>query len=200
MLAMVGALSGMFKKPGARVPDALSSSTSQSAEDVRARSKDSENVQYQSSNSRGRMPGLCGVDSSRSRDRRRSREDRNWQDKKMDHEFDFVLVPSDGVYMSGSESDDSDWSVGWFEPHSASFTDNEDEEKFQVLVPSYRASAAELNPPIHKSESKDSNTPPWASLLSNLTQYTNSGSLSQFHSSLDFAVDNNARARIVFLD
>lgn len=118
----------------------------------------------------------------------------------MDHEFDFVLVPSDGVYMSGSESDDSDWSVGWFEPHSASFTDNEDEEKFQVLVPSYRASAAELNPPIHKSESKDSNTPPWASLLSNLTQYTNSGSLSQFHSSLDFAVDNNARARIVFLD
>jgi len=39
-----------------------------------------------------------------------SREER----RKMDREYDVVLVPSDGGCVSGSESDDYDWSIGWW--------------------------------------------------------------------------------------
>ncbi|GAA0163500.1 hypothetical protein LIER_19346 [Lithospermum erythrorhizon] len=66
----------------------------------------------------------------------KSREERK---NRIDREYDMVLVPSDGVCLSGSESDDSDWSVGWLEPHAPDFqTDDEETDSFAVLVPCYR--------------------------------------------------------------
>ncbi|XP_023764881.1 uncharacterized protein LOC111913405 [Lactuca sativa] len=70
---------------------------------------------------------------------------RKWQnrrERKVDKEYDVVLVPSDGGCLSGSESDDSDWSIGWLEPHGAGFcSDNDDDDdsddSFAVLVPCY---------------------------------------------------------------
>lgn len=77
----------------------------------------------------------------------------------MDSEFDAVIVPSDGVSVSGSDSDHSDWSIGWFEPHSKHFTDDE-EDTFAVLMPCYGSPA----PPDAASRnsfspSKDQNPP-----------------------------------------
>ncbi|KAL2642930.1 hypothetical protein R1flu_010517 [Riccia fluitans] len=193
MLAMAAtALSGMWKKPGGRAQ--FSSATSQSGEEFWLQGMEAEkNVTQQYV--QGRLPALCGVvESKRSRRRGRELEDRSWQEKKRDHEFDFVIVPPDGCYLSGSDSDDSDYSVGWFEPHSANFTDNEDEEKFQVLVPSYRSTAIQLssnNNSTTKSDSKESSTPPWASLLSNLTHYTNSDMQKQLELWLQSLTSNN---------
>ncbi|XP_057783878.1 uncharacterized protein LOC131001507 [Salvia miltiorrhiza] len=66
----------------------------------------------------------------------KSREERS---RTMDKEYDVVLVPSDGVCLSGSESDDSDWSIGWLEPHAPDFqSDDEADDSFAVLVPCYR--------------------------------------------------------------
>lgn len=68
---------------------------------------------------------------------------RKWQsrrERKVDKEYDVVLVPSDGGCLSGSESDDSDWSIGWLEPHGAGFCSDEDDDSddsFAVLVPCY---------------------------------------------------------------
>ncbi|XP_065847418.1 uncharacterized protein [Euphorbia lathyris] len=67
--------------------------------------------------------------SRRVRRKRHSREER-----KVDREYDIVLVPSDGGCVSGSESDDSDYSIGWLEPHGPSF---ESDDSFAVLVPCY---------------------------------------------------------------
>ncbi|XP_019177123.1 PREDICTED: uncharacterized protein LOC109172427 [Ipomoea nil] len=65
----------------------------------------------------------------------KSREDR----RRIDKEYDMVLVPSDGACLTGSESDDSDWSIGWLEPHAPGFqSDDEAEDSFGVLVPCYR--------------------------------------------------------------
>ncbi|KAG0470622.1 hypothetical protein HPP92_016680 [Vanilla planifolia] len=68
----------------------------------------------------------------------------NWQRKeemkaKVDREYDMVIVPSDGDCLSGSESDGSDWSIGWSEPYSMEFQrdSNESETSFAVLVPCY---------------------------------------------------------------
>ncbi|XP_020264522.1 uncharacterized protein LOC109840332 [Asparagus officinalis] len=65
---------------------------------------------------------------------------RKWQSReerrRIDREYDIVLVPSDGGCMSGSESEDSDWSVGWLEPHGSDF-DSDAENSFAVLVPCY---------------------------------------------------------------
>lgn len=67
---------------------------------------------------------------------------KKWQsreDKRVDREYDIVLVPSDGGCLSGSESDDSDWSIGWLEPHGSDFlSDDETDDSFAVLVPCYR--------------------------------------------------------------
>ncbi|KAL6993210.1 hypothetical protein U1Q18_011327 [Sarracenia purpurea var. burkii] len=67
---------------------------------------------------------------------------RKWQsreERRIDKEYDVVLVPSDGVCLSGSESDDSDWSIGWLEPHAPDFqSDDEADDSFAVLVPCYR--------------------------------------------------------------
>lgn len=66
----------------------------------------------------------------------KSREERN---RRIDKEYDVVLVPSDGVCLSGSESDESDWSIGWLEPHAPDFqSDDEANDSFAVLVPCYR--------------------------------------------------------------
>ncbi|KAI3751773.1 hypothetical protein L2E82_22864 [Cichorium intybus] len=73
---------------------------------------------------------------------------RKWQsrkEQKVDKEYDVVLVPSDGGCLSGSESDDSDWSIGWLEPHGAGFCSDDDDDdddddcddSFAVLVPCY---------------------------------------------------------------
>lgn len=65
----------------------------------------------------------------------KSREER----RRIDKEYDMVLVPSDGACLTGSESDDSDWSIGWLEPHAPGFqSDDEAEDSFGVLVPCYR--------------------------------------------------------------
>lgn len=66
---------------------------------------------------------------------------RKWQsreERKIDREYDVVLVPSDGGCVSGSESDDSDYSVGWLEPHGPGFQSDDDaDNSFAVLVPCY---------------------------------------------------------------
>ncbi|KAH0461441.1 hypothetical protein IEQ34_009016 [Dendrobium chrysotoxum] len=69
---------------------------------------------------------------------------KKWQSReerrvRIDREYDVVIVPSDGGCLSGSESDDSDWSIGWIEPHAPEFQSNEGEtdSSFAVLVPCY---------------------------------------------------------------
>ncbi|KAJ7953520.1 Ribosomal RNA small subunit methyltransferase A [Quillaja saponaria] len=67
---------------------------------------------------------------------------RKWQsreERRIDREYDVVLVPSDGGgCLSGSDSDDSDWSIGWLEPHGPDFqSDDESDNSFAVLVPCY---------------------------------------------------------------
>ncbi|XP_047311038.1 uncharacterized protein LOC124914511 [Impatiens glandulifera] len=74
----------------------------------------------------------------------KSREER----RRIGNDSDVVLVPSDGGCLSGSESDDSDWSIGWLEPHAPDFqNDDEADNSFAVLVPCYRhAEIKELEP------------------------------------------------------
>ena len=67
---------------------------------------------------------------------------RKWhsrEERKIDREYDVVIVPSDGDCVSGSESDDSDWSIGWLEPHGPGFQSEDDDadDSFAVLVPCY---------------------------------------------------------------
>uniref|UniRef100_A0A7N0USL3 Uncharacterized protein n=1 Tax=Kalanchoe fedtschenkoi TaxID=63787 RepID=A0A7N0USL3_KALFE len=68
---------------------------------------------------------------------------RKWgsrEERKLNKECDVVLVPHDGACVSASESDDSDWSVGWLEPHGPEFQSDDDESQnnsFAVLVPCY---------------------------------------------------------------
>ncbi|KAJ7958915.1 Ribosomal RNA small subunit methyltransferase A [Quillaja saponaria] len=83
-----------------------------------------------------RFPLVKGADTTSSR-----RVKRKWhsrEERKIDREYDVVLVPSDGGCVSGSESDDSDWSIGWLEPHGPGFpSDDETDNSFAVLVPCY---------------------------------------------------------------
>ncbi|KAL3524927.1 hypothetical protein ACH5RR_013299 [Cinchona calisaya] len=78
--------------------------------------------------------------SSSSRKVKRKWKSREERRRRIDKEYDVVLVPSDGVCLSGSESDDSDWSIGWLEPHAPDFQSDNDEaeDSFAVLVPCYR--------------------------------------------------------------
>lgn len=73
---------------------------------------------------------------------------RKWhsrEERKIDREYDVVLVPSDGGCVSGSESDDSDWSIGWLEPHGPGFqSDDETDNSFAVLVPCYGRGLEEM--------------------------------------------------------
>ncbi|KAK6923834.1 hypothetical protein RJ641_010034 [Dillenia turbinata] len=76
---------------------------------------------------------------------------RKWQsreERRTDKELDVVLVPSDGVCLSASESDDSDYSIGWLEPHAPDFqSDDESDSSFAVLVPCYRHDCKEVENP-----------------------------------------------------
>lgn len=84
--------------------------------------------------------GSLGPSSRRVKRKWHSREAR-----KIDKEYDVVLVPSDGGCLSGSDSDDSDWSIGWLEPHGPAFrTDDDSDDSFAVLVPCYGRGRGEL--------------------------------------------------------
>ncbi|KAL9680373.1 hypothetical protein QQ045_018251 [Rhodiola kirilowii] len=57
---------------------------------------------------------------------------RKWnsrEERKLDTEKDVVLVPHDGGCIFGSESEDSDWSVGWLEPHGPEFLSYDDDDE-----------------------------------------------------------------------
>ncbi|XP_017969393.1 PREDICTED: uncharacterized protein LOC18611459 [Theobroma cacao] len=63
----------------------------------------------------------------------------------VDKECDIVVVPSDGMHLSGYESDGPEWSIGWEEPHGPGFQgDGEDDGGFAVLVPCYRPGCKEI--------------------------------------------------------
>ncbi|XAR48494.1 hypothetical protein NMG60_11031329 [Bertholletia excelsa] len=84
-----------------------------------------------------KFPLVTGGNSASS-SRRMKRKWRSREERKLDREYDVVIVPSDGDCLSGSESDDSDWSIGWLEPHGPGFqSDDESEDSFAVLVPCY---------------------------------------------------------------
>ncbi|KAF8377387.1 hypothetical protein HHK36_030764 [Tetracentron sinense] len=84
--------------------------------------------------------GKMASSSRRTKQKWKSREER-----RIDRECDVVLVPSNGGCLSGSESDDSDWSIGWLEPHAPDFlSDDETENSFAVLVPCYGRGRKEL--------------------------------------------------------
>ncbi|GAA0149761.1 hypothetical protein LIER_08861 [Lithospermum erythrorhizon] len=70
--------------------------------------------------------------------RRAKRKWHSREERQIDKDYDLVVVPSDGGCVSGSESDDSDYSVGWLEPHGPGFqSDEELEDSFAVIVPCY---------------------------------------------------------------
>ncbi|KAG8047174.1 hypothetical protein GUJ93_ZPchr0008g14120 [Zizania palustris] len=78
-----------------------------------------------------RVPSSGGDDARRRKgtNRRCGREE-----ARVDREHDMVIVPSDGGgYFS--DSDDSDWSIGWLEPLGP---DLHSDGSFAVLVPCYR--------------------------------------------------------------
>ncbi|KAB2617549.1 hypothetical protein D8674_013418 [Pyrus ussuriensis x Pyrus communis] len=75
---------------------------------------------------------------------------RKWlsrEERRVDREYDIVIVPSDGgEILSGSESDDSDWSIGWLEPHGPGFQSDDDksDNSYAVLVPCYSPGCKEV--------------------------------------------------------
>ncbi|KAF4392551.1 hypothetical protein F8388_000678 [Cannabis sativa] len=69
----------------------------------------------------------------------------SWEERKIDQEYDVVIVQFDGGCVSGSESDNSDWSIGWLEPHGPEFqSDDEVDNSFAVLVPCYGRGLQEM--------------------------------------------------------
>ncbi|CAI8608786.1 unnamed protein product [Vicia faba] len=83
---------------------------------------------------------------------RRKRQDKR-EETGIDGEFDGVFVASDDssdwCFLSDSESDDSDWSIGWLEPLSSDFESSDDDDEsgrdsFAVLVPCYSPGCEEL--------------------------------------------------------
>ncbi|KAK4411733.1 hypothetical protein Sango_0246300 [Sesamum angolense] len=89
--------------------------------------------------------------SSSSRKAKRKWKSREERSRRIDKEYDVVLVPSDGVCLSGSESDDSDWSIGWLEPHAPDFQGGDEaDDSFAVLVPCYRHNFQELEDKVEE--------------------------------------------------
>lgn len=73
-----------------------------------------------------------------SNSRRSRRKFCSQEERKVDKDLDVVLVSSDGGCSSESESDSSDWSIGWSEPHGSGFlSEDEIEGGFGVLVRCY---------------------------------------------------------------
>ncbi|XVE83060.1 hypothetical protein DITRI_Ditri16bG0056700 [Diplodiscus trichospermus] len=63
----------------------------------------------------------------------------------VDKECDVVIAPSDGLHLSGYETDGPEWSIGWEEPYGPGFqVDDEDDGGFAVLVPCYRLGCRKL--------------------------------------------------------
>ncbi|KAF6176417.1 hypothetical protein GIB67_039556 [Kingdonia uniflora] len=92
-----------------------------------------------------KFPSVKGAKMRPSASGRPKRKWNSREERRIDREYDVVLVPSDGGCMSGSESDDSDWSIGWMEPHAPDFqSDDERESSFAVLVPCYGRGRKEL--------------------------------------------------------
>ncbi|PKA63055.1 hypothetical protein AXF42_Ash007851 [Apostasia shenzhenica] len=87
-----------------------------------------------------KLPSKNG-DGMRSSSRRIKRKWKSREERRLriDRDLDMVIVPSDGGCFSGSDSDDSDWSIGWMEPHASDLqSDGSDRENsFAVLVPCY---------------------------------------------------------------
>ncbi|XP_010254547.1 PREDICTED: uncharacterized protein LOC104595498 [Nelumbo nucifera] len=91
-----------------------------------------------------KFPSVKGGKMS-STSRRIKRKWHSREERRIDREYDVVLVPPDGGCLSGSESDDSDWSIGWLEPHAPDFlSDDEAENSFAVLVPCYGRGRREM--------------------------------------------------------
>ncbi|CAM8936510.1 unnamed protein product [Rhodiola kirilowii] len=102
-----------------------------------------------SSSSTTQDPGLWELDTVKfpiangnnidSSSRRVKKKWNSREERKLDKDYDIVLVPHDGGCVSGTESDDSDWSIGWSEPHGPEFQNHDDESNnsFAVIVPIY---------------------------------------------------------------
>lgn len=85
-----------------------------------------------------KFPSVKGANMASTSSRRVKRKWHSREERKIDREYDLVLVPSEGGYFSDSESEDSDWSVGWLEPHGPGFhSDDDTDDSFAVLVPCY---------------------------------------------------------------
>ncbi|XP_066397298.1 uncharacterized protein [Miscanthus floridulus] len=93
-----------------------------------------------------------GAGGRRARPRRVRNRRRSRGEARVDREYDMVIVPSDGGgCLSGSDSDDSDWSIGWLEPQAPELqTDGDPENCFAVLVPCYRHGCQEQQPQRHE--------------------------------------------------
>lgn len=92
-----------------------------------------------------KFPTVKGAKIAASSTRKVKRKWQSREERRIDKEYDAILVPSDGVCLSGSESDDSDWSIGWSEPHAPDFqSDDEADDSFAVLVPCYRYDCKEM--------------------------------------------------------
>ncbi|XP_074296539.1 uncharacterized protein LOC141626793 [Silene latifolia] len=103
------------------------------------------NINESSSNSQGYGVGIKETESVKfplkkgvSSPRKFKKKWHSREERKIDREHDVVLVPKDGVGLSESESEDSDWSIGWLEPHGHDFLSDETDDSFAVLVPCYR--------------------------------------------------------------
>ncbi|KAL5221926.1 hypothetical protein ABZP36_026639 [Zizania latifolia] len=87
-----------------------------------------------------REPDVMRVPSSGgdARQRKGTNRRRGREEARVDREHDMVIVPSDGGgYFS--DSDDSDWSIGWLEPLGPDLhSDGHSEGSFAVLVPCFR--------------------------------------------------------------
>ncbi|KAL8172014.1 hypothetical protein V2J09_023818 [Rumex salicifolius] len=87
-----------------------------------------------------------------SKSRRVNRKLHARQKQKIDREYDVVLVPSDGSCISDSDSDASDWSIGWSEPHAPGFQSNgENDGGFGVLVQCYGSKNRDATRVVNKS-------------------------------------------------
>jgi len=92
------------------------------------------------------FPSFKGTNKLASSPRKVKKKWQSREERRVDKEFDIVLVPSDGGCLSGSESDDSEVSIGWLEPHGSGFQSDNDESDngFAVLVPCYSPGCKEV--------------------------------------------------------
>lgn len=85
-----------------------------------------------------KFPSVKGANIAASSSRKVKRKWHSREERKIDREYDVVVVPSGEESVSGAETDDSDWSIGWLEPHGPGFQSEDDtDDSFAVLVPCY---------------------------------------------------------------